>query len=78
MKKGKYQMTRTQTHHFQTHNQIKTDAIRRKSVVNTGKITRQTHNQATILIHPKTVVTDAHDVRGKVIGKSIRSNYYHV
>ena len=47
-------------------------------VVNTGKMTRQTHQQATIMILPRTVITDASDVRGKATGKRIRSHYAHV
>ena len=44
---------------------------KKKNVVNTGNITRQTHHQA-ILIHPRVVIIDTPDVRGKAIGKSIR------
>ena len=51
---------------------------KKKSVVKTGKMTRQTHHRATVLIRPKTVITDANNVRGKEIGKMIRSNYAHV
>ena len=60
-----YQMTRTQNHHRQTHHQRKRKATRRKSVVNTGDMTRQTHNQPTILILQMTVITDTSYVRGK-------------
>ena len=38
----------------------------------------QTHHQATIMICPTIVITDANDVRGRVTGKNIRSNYAHV
>ena len=65
-------MTQTQTHHCQNHHQRKRNAIRRKSVRNTGKITCQTHHQATIMIRPTTVITDANDVREIVIEKRIR------
>ena len=33
------------------------------------KMTRQTHHQATILIRPMTVITDASDVKRRAIGK---------
>ena len=41
IKKGMYQMIQTQTHHRQACNHIKRNAIRRKSFVKTGNITRQ-------------------------------------
>ena len=67
-------MTRIHTHHCQTYLQRKRNTIRRKSVVNTKKMIRQTHHRATIMIHPKTVITDANDVKEK----AILSNYTHV
>ena len=77
MEKRTYQGKRIHTHHRQTHhltniirqiieipvNQRKRNAIRRKIVVNTGKMTRQTHHLATILIRPTIVITDASDAR---------------
>ena len=70
-KRGILQTTRTQNHHFQTHYQRKINVIRRKSVVNKGKMTRQTHHRATILILPTEVITEANDGRGKAIEKRI-------
>ena len=78
MEKGTYQMTQIQAHHFQTRYQRKINVIRRKSVVNTGNMTCQTHHRATIIIRPKTVITDASYTGGTLIGKRIRSNYAHV
>ena len=34
------------------------------------KMTHQTHHQA-IIIRPTTVTTDAHEIRGRAIGKQI-------
>ena len=51
---------------------------KKKSVINTGKMTRQTHHRSTILVHPTTVVIDVSEVRGRAIRKSMRSNYAHV
>ena len=62
-------MTRTQTHNFQTLHQRKRNATRRKSVGNIGKMTRQTHHQAAILIRPTTVIKYASDARGRATGK---------
>ena len=50
----------------------KRNAIKRRSVVNTGKMTHQTHHRATIMIHPTTTITDTNDVRGKATEKMIR------
>ena len=71
MERGKYQMTRTQTYHYQIFHQRKINAIKLKSDINTGKMNHQTHHQATNLIRPMNVITDASDVRRKEIGKSI-------
>ena len=73
-----YQMTLNQNHHCYTIHQRKRNAIIRKSVVNIGKMTRQTHHRATILICPTTLITDASDVIGKAIRKRFQSNYAHV
>ena len=73
-----YQMTRTHNHYCQTRHQRKKIVIRRKSVKNTGKMTRQTHHQASILISPMTVIADSSNVRRGDIGKKIRSNYAQV
>ena len=54
------------------------NAIRRKSIKNTGKMTRQIHRQVTTLIRSTTVITDARNLRRKAIEKSIRSNNAHV
>ena len=64
-------MTQTQKHHCQTRHQRKRNVIRRKSVVNTGEMTRQTHHQATIMTQLKTVNTDVSNASGKAIGKRI-------
>ena len=77
MEKCTYQINRTQTHHCNTRHRRKINTIRRNSVVNTGKIICQNHCQATILIRPMILITDASDVRGRAIRKSIRSNYAH-
>ena len=69
MKKGTDQMTHTQTHHCKTRHQRKINAIRIKDVVNTVKMTRQTHHRATIRIRLTTVITDASNVIGKAIKK---------
>ena len=50
-------------------NQTKINAIKRKSVRKTRKITRQTHHRANILIRPKIVIKDANNVRLRAIGK---------
>ena len=63
-----YQMTWTKNHDHQTCHQIKINAIRRKSVVNTKKMTRQTNFRATILIRPTTVNADTSGVREKAFG----------
>ena len=60
--KGTYQMTQTQTHHFQAHHQRKIITIKRKIVVKMGKMTRRTHQRATILICQTTLITDVNDV----------------
>ena len=65
-------MTRIQTHQRQACHQRKGNATRRKSVVYTGRMTHQTHCQATIMICPTTVITDASDVGRKATGKRIR------
>ena len=52
--------------------------VKKKNVINTGKMTRQTHLQATILTHPMTVIIDASDIKRRAIKKSIQSNYAHV
>ena len=75
MKMSTYQTTWTQNHHHQTRHQRKRNAIRRKSIVNTGKMTRQTHHRATILIRPMTVITEASDAKRRAIRKRIPSNY---
>ena len=74
LKKGTYQMTRIHTYHRHTCNQRKINVIRKKSVRNTGKMTCQTHHQASIPIRLTTVITDASNVRRKAIGKRIRKN----
>ena len=77
-KKSKYQINRTQDHNIQSCHRRKRNAIRRKSVGNTGNMTRENHHRATVLICLTTVITDASDVRGRATGKSIWSNYAHV
>ena len=86
MEKRTYQGTRIHTHHFQTHhqrnlirrmiaisvNQIKSNAIIRKSNGKTRNMNHQTHHRVAILIRPMIVITDANDVRGRAIGKIIR------
>ena len=72
MKKGTYHITRTQTHHCHTCHQRKINAMRRKSVIKTGKMTRQTHLRATILTCPMTVVTGSSDIKIRAIGKMIQ------
>ena len=74
MKESTYQMTRTQKFHRQTRHQRKINAIRRRRVVKTGKITRHTHLWATVLILPMTVIIDARDEKKRNIGKTIQSN----
>ena len=44
---------------------------KKKSVVSIGKMNRQTHFRATILILPITVITDASDAKIRNIGKMI-------
>ena len=51
---------------------------KKKIVVTTGKMTHQTHRQATILILPMTVITDTSYTKRIAIIKSIRSNYAYV
>ena len=53
----------------------KKKARRRKSGVSIRNMTRQTHIQATTLILPMTVITDARDAKTRNIGKMTRSNY---
>ena len=68
-------MTQTQTHNFQNNHERKRNTIRRKSVVNTRKMIRQTHHQASIMMNIMIVITDANYVRGRAIEKRILSNY---
>ena len=49
--------------HRHTHHWRKRNAIRRKIVVNTGKMICQTHHQAKILIRPMTAIIYASDVK---------------
>ena len=51
---------------------------KKKSVINIGNMTCQTHHRATILIRPTTVIIDANGVRGRATREIIRSNYAHV
>ena len=51
-------------------NRSKIKAIRIKIVGNTRKMTHQTHRQD-IMIRPKTMITDAKDVKIRAIGKWI-------
>ena len=44
---------------------------RRKSVVSIGKMTRQTHLRAMILIRPMTVITDVNNAKIRNTGKRI-------
>ena len=78
MKKRTSQMNRTQNYHSQTRHRRKRNAIRRKNVVNTGNMTRQTHHRVAIMIRPMTVIIDASDVKRRAIGKRIQSNYAHI
>ena len=64
-------MTQTHNHYCQNRHQRKINAIRRKILGKTRKMTRQTHHRATILIRPMTVITDASDIKRR----SIRKNY---
>ena len=83
--KRMYQGTRIQTHHWHTHhrknlipvNQIKRNAIKRKSVVNTRNRKLQNHRWE-ILIRLMTVITYARDIKRRAIGKRTRSNYAHI
>ena len=52
-------------------NQRERNAIIIKSVEKTRRMTCQTHHRATILIHPTIVITDANNVRGRAIEKSV-------
>ena len=65
-------------HRCQTRHRRKINAIRRKSVVKTEKMTRQTHLQATNLNLPMAVIIYARDIKRRAVGKSIWSNYAHV
>ena len=49
-------------------NKKKINEIRRKRVGKTRKINFLNHHQATIMISPMIVITDANDVRGRAIG----------
>ena len=70
MEKRTYQMNQTQTHHCQTHHQRKRNAIKIKSITNTRKMICQTHHQATILIRPTIMITNASCVRVRDIEKN--------
>ena len=85
--KGMNQITYTQKNHSQTCHQRhlcqtryqrKRNAIRRKSILSIGTMTRQTHLRATILILLMTVNTYASNAKRGAIGKRIRSNYAHI
>ena len=80
-----YQGTQIQTRHCQIHqrnlifwmtpikvNQRKRNAIRRKNVRKTRKMTFQTYNLVMILIRLTIVITDTKCVRGRKTRKSIR------
>ena len=51
---------------------------KKKNVINTRKMIRQTHHRATIMICPTIVIIESNDVRGRETVKMIQSNYAHV
>ena len=55
--------------HCQTCHQRKRNTIKRKSVVKTEKMTRQTHLRATIQTQPMTVITDRSKIKRSAINK---------
>ena len=69
-----YQMTRTHNHYCQTGHWRKRNAIRRKSFLSIGKMTRHTHLLATFLILLMIMITDSNDSKIRNTGKRIRSN----